>query len=572
MDRSIYWTNPMTRTIRRRRLLAGAAAGGLGIALAACAPAKKAQQTGGASGSQAAGTPVRGGTLNIAAVAGPQTWDIHRTTSFFTLIPAGASLSRLMRFKTSTDPKTIEDHDVLGELAVSAESTDAVTWTIKLRPDARFQNIAPVNGHPVEAEDIKATFTRALGQDNPARAALGMIDPTQIQTPDKQTAVFKLNYPYAQFSKTLASPSYSFILPREALAGAYDPAKTLIGSGPFLLDTYQTDVSMTFKRNPDWYEKGLPYVDSVHHSIVPDANTGLAQFQAGNLDYYAPSNTNLDTLKRSTPNARYYNIDPTNGGPTCIFLQLGDPNSPFQDIRARRAVSMAIDRDSLSKAINGPDTIAVFYVGPDFGKWALHDTDLDADTAQYFKFNPTQAKQLWSAAGLADKTFKFVWVANYLAPPYQQGAETIANMLNTAGLKVQLTQVDYQKDYIGGGKGIRYGNYPSDNIILAGVSLLTDPDEYIFNYYDSAGTSGLSRLKDSDLDASIGKARAILNEDQRVKAYLDIQKYLAGKMYTVMGMRNPLAHSAIQPRVQNYQFGTSYAAYNETYARLWLTQ
>jgi peptide/nickel transport system substrate-binding protein len=570
VERSSYWTNLAPGSVRRRRLLAGALAGGLGVALTACRN-KKAQQASGASGSQTAGTPVQGGTLNIAATAGPQTWDIHRTTSFFTFIPAGAALSRLLRFKTGTNPKTIEDHDVLGELAVSAESADAVTWTVKLRTDAKFQNIAPVSGHPVEAEDIKASFTRALGQENPARAALGMIDPAQIQTPDKQTVVFKLNFPYAQFSKTLASPSYGFILPREANAGSYDPAKTLIGSGPFILDTYQTDVAIAFKRNPDWYEKGLPYIDSVRQSIVPDANTALAQFQAGNLDYYAPSNTNLDTLKRSTPNAKYYNIDPTNGGPTCIFLQLGDASSPFQDIRARRAVSMAIDRESLAKAINGPDTVAVFYVGPDFGKWALHDTDLDADTAQYYKFNPTQARQLWAAAGLSDKAFKFVWVANYLAPPYQQGAETIANMLNTAGLKVSLTQVDYQKDYIGGGKGIRYGNYPSDEIILAGVSLLTDPDEYIFNYYDSAGTLGLSRLKDPDLDASIGKARAILNEDQRVKAYLDIQKYLASKMYTVMGMRNPLAHSAIQPRVQNYQFGTSYAAYNETYARLWLT-
>src|SRR5581483_1757334 len=100
----------------------------------------------------------------------------------------------------------------------------------KLRPDAKFHNVAPVNGHAVEAEDMKATFTRALNPatNNPNRGALDFINAAQITTPDKQTVVFKLNYPYAPFRSTLASPAYSLLFPREVLSGGYDPSKTVI--------------------------------------------------------------------------------------------------------------------------------------------------------------------------------------------------------------------------------------------------------------------------------------------------------------------------------------------------------
>ena len=92
--------------------------------------------------------------------------------------------------------------------------------------------------------------------------------PCRDQTPDEDTVVFKLKDPYASFSKLLASRSYAWIFPREAVV-AYDPAKTIIGTGPFIWDTYTPDVAFTYKKNPDWFEKGKPYVDGVKVSIVP---------------------------------------------------------------------------------------------------------------------------------------------------------------------------------------------------------------------------------------------------------------------------------------------------------------
>ena len=93
-------------------------------------------------------------------------------------------------------------------------------------------------------------------------------------------------------------------MPREAVAGAYDPAKKIIGSGPFLFDSYTPDVAIVFKKNPDYFEKGQPYVDAVKATIVPDAAQRMAQFTGGHLDWLNVASTNdVPTMTQSNPKA-----------------------------------------------------------------------------------------------------------------------------------------------------------------------------------------------------------------------------------------------------------------------------
>src|SRR5207244_5657973 len=100
-----------------------------------------------------------------------------------------------------------------------------------------------------------ATFLRILNPAtlDPNRSVFDMIDADQIQTPDPQTVVLRLKYPYAPFRSLLAAPAYSWIVPREAMAGAYDPSRTVIGSGPFILENAQPDIAYTYRRNPEWF-------------------------------------------------------------------------------------------------------------------------------------------------------------------------------------------------------------------------------------------------------------------------------------------------------------------------------
>ncbi len=480
-------------------------------------------------------------------------------------------MSRAFRFKSGADASVILNRDIENELAVSAESPDATTWTLKLRPGAQFQNVPPVSGRAVEGEDVKASFVRAVdaATSNPSSAALGMIDPSQIQAPAKDTVVFKLKFPYAPFPKTLASPTYSWIYPREGLSGAYDPAKKVIGSGPFLFDTYTPDVAVTYKRNPEYFEQGLPYVDSVRYAIVPDYAQQLAQFTALQIDIVSPQRNDVAVLKQSRPNATYITAFGLGVGGFPLYFQMGDRASPFQDIRLRRAVSLALDRTALNTGLDGGEAQPAFAVPLGMGKWALKLDGLDSGTRQYFQYDLAQAKQLIQAAGASGSPFTLAWPPAY-GPTWKAAVEAYYNMLAKLPWKLGLATVDYSTVWMGGGHGMRYGYYPSDTIVFGGVSAYTEADEFIFNYYDSQSPINVDRLGDPKLDAMLDQERAVLDESERVSAMLDMQKYIAEQMYAVEGLPQVPTYTAVQPWVRNYNYSDTYGPGSEVWAKLWL--
>ncbi len=571
-----YWRSARGRYITRRRLLeSGSAAAALAAAslAAGCKSSPSgtsksgSQSTSGTSG--ASGTPKTGGTFNVFEVGGGPTLDALRTTSYLTLQPEGGVYSRLLRYKTGATPQAAESGDLENDLATSAESPDGQTWTFKLRTDAKWNNIAPVSGRLVDASDIKASFTRALDQGNPNRGSLDMIDPNQITTPDSQTVVFKLNYPYAPFTHTAASPLYSYIQPREAQAGTYDPGKLVIGSGPWLWDAYTPDVAYTLKPNPDWFGKPGPYADSVRYAIIPAVQQQIAQFAAGNLDELSVDPNNRDTVQKENPKAIMGKGDPT--GMYALVGQLGDPTSLWNDVRVRHAFSMALNRDGIGAAVYGGDYIQQAVEPLNLGKWALKPSDLPSNLAQNYKYDAQQTKQLLQAAGAADMTWKLVYTPNGYGQTYQTLGETANSMLNAAGIKTTLVNVDYNKDYVNGGKGYRYGYYPKDTIVF-GVATggYITIDEFIFSYYDSKSARRNTMLNDPALDGMIDKARQTVKEDDQVKAYLDIQKYLVDKMYFVTGWPGSPTYSFRQPWIKNYGYHTTYGFLTETFAKAWI--
>lgn len=568
-----YWTATRPGLLQRRHFL-GAGAALAGGSLLACSSRGKRSggaTSGGSPATQASGgTPQPGGTF-VSAFTLNGLLDSHKASNDHTVI--APVQSRLFKFKTGPDPKVGTDHDLENDLGVSIESPDAVTWTVKLRPDARFHTIAPVNGRLVEAEDIKATFTRAVAPAiaSPNRGSLSMIDPSQIQIPDKTTVVFKLNDPYGPFAKLMASPATSWIFPREVLSGAYDPSKTIIGSGPFMLDSVQPDVAYIYKKNPDYFGKPLPYVDGVKIAIIPDTHTQEAQFAAGNLDVLSAPIVDLDAIRQQNPKAQSFQTP--SATPSPLYPQEGDPTGPFYDVRVRRAVSMVIDRDALNKALLNGMGQRVAFVPLYMGKWAMLIGDLPEDTQQWYQYNPTQAKQLLAAAGQSNLTIRLGYVTNgpFSTAAYNKLAETLNGMFNQAGIKSSLITQDYNTQYIGGGHGSRQGFFDKDMIILAGVGGITDADSALFDNFSSKSTSNGDHLSDPALDAMIDKERATVNEDQRLKACQEIERYIADKVYVIPTLGSN-AWLFLNPRVQNYQYSAGQGTGTETYAKLWLSK
>jgi peptide/nickel transport system substrate-binding protein len=580
MSDESYWSRLNSRRIGRRQALA-AAGGGAGLAALTAAGCSTQGRTGGASSGtttqQSGGVPVNGGTFTASLQANPQSLDPQRVSAT-AQVSISAVMSRVFRFKTGTDPNVSYDHTVEPDLGLSAESPDAINWTIKLRPDAKFQNIAPVNGHAVEAEDVKATFVRSQDPKNPNAGNLAMIDTANIQTPDKTTVVFKLKQPFAPFRKLLASPTYSWIFPREALAGTYDPVKVPIGSGPYTLDSAQPDVAYTYKKWNDYWDKSLgQYVDTIKLAVVPELQTQIAQFSTGNLDeLILPTADDLATAQQRNPKAQLLKVE--TGSPNPLYLQLGNTDSIFQDIRVRRAFSMLINREAIGTVVYGKDQWeALVFVTSYMGRQSLKQKDLPAETAQWFKYDPANGKKLLDAAGQSNLDLKFVYLigsptpGSFGSPIWNKLCDAVADQLRQAGIKITAVQQDYAKDYVDSGKGSRQGYFPNDMLVFAGAAPATDADEQLFNHFDSRSTSNAERLKDPKFDAMIDHERTLVSEDERLKALLDIQTYLADQMYVVPTVTTQQSRM-YQSRVQNFQYADSgdLSKGTESYAKVWI--
>ncbi len=209
------------------------------------------------------------------------------------------------------------------------------------------------------------------------------------------------------------------------------------------------------------------------------------------------------------------------------------------------------------------------------GKWALTIDQLPAATKPNYTYNPSEAKKMLDAAGVLNTTYKFVYLVgsptpnSFGSPLWNKTCDTIVNMLQQVGLKITPIQQDYSKDYVDSGHGSRQGYFPGDYMLLAGTAPAFDADEVLFNHMDSRSTSNAERLKDPTLDGMIDQERAKTNEDDRLKAILDIENYLADKMYTVPSVGRD-QWVLVNPRIQNYCPSTSLSLVTETYAKLWV--
>jgi peptide/nickel transport system substrate-binding protein len=590
-DRSDYRTRAR-RQHSRRTILRGALTGvGLAGAFALACRSESSQSTDSPSGAgqtaqdgQAGSrdglsgrivteaqseTPVRGGTLAWSLGGNPPSLDPHRGVSVNTTYLASGVMSRLFRLKTSWDPATAYNQEIEPDLGLSYESPDGLTWTYKLRPDATFHNVAPLNGRAVTSEDIKATFVRAVSPTSAHRGALLMIDPNKIETPDSSTVVFKLTDVHAPFPKLMASNTYGWILPREGAEGVYDPATKMIGSGPFTFESFQPDVQVTLKRNPDWFEQDRPYVDGVKIAIIPDQAQRYAQFTAGNVDALYVAQEDVPTLTSQNPKADVVRSRVSGNG--IMYYQLSESGSIFQDIRLRQAASLAVDRKAYGNVHFRDGNARTFVVAPNVGKWAIAEEEVPPETMQWYNADLQRAKQLMEAAGGSGLSIKMVYAASspidtFLRPT----SETIHNMLKSLPWDISYVPVDYIREWQAGGKGYAFGGMPADSMAWWGLSSKSDVDEYLYAYWHSRSTSSISRLSDAKLDAMIDKARTIVNDDDRLAAYKDVQAYILANVYCLTGMVNGPNYLFVQPRVRNLTVGDDWGAGANTWSKLWL--
>ena len=554
-----YWDRYWRDRTNRRRFLGTAGVAGVGAASLALVGCGDDDDAGGGSsglatptsGAGATATPAdpfagakKGGTYRGNLTNDPQSLDPFANANFLTKSLAAYTHSRLMKFNAGPGVKK-SDLKAVPDLAESVEtSPDGITWTFKLRKDAKFHNVAPVNGHPVTSEDVKFSIDRGMDPKSPPSALLASatgID--KVEYPDANTVKMTLKTPNAAWLDILADTNGLFIQPKEA-GGGYDPTKVVIGSGPWILKNYTTSVGLKYDKNPDWFVKGFPLMDAVDLAIIPEYANQLAQYKAGNLDTVGIRAEDLVDMKKALPNATLY-------GEVSQLLSFlffdGDPASPWsKDERVRQAISMALDRDAITDL--GYNITKLKAAGLDvktgwnniipFGMeryWLDPKGPNAGEGGKYFAYNVAEAKKLLAAAGFPngfETTYQYA--GDIYGATFNAIAEANIQFLNAIGIKTTTDVQPYVSKYFpqtfskGNFKGIAFGyETPFPEVGQYPTRQFSGKDS-IMHAVATGAQYNDAKLQDIGL-----KQQRELDPAKRKALMTEYQQYHATKMYYV---------------------------------------
>lgn len=546
--------------VSRRWLLRSAALGSAGLAATTFIGCKGAEGPTSVT-LQATGEPRRGGILRVWESQEPASWDTYLNFSGVYCNYVSFLYPKLTKFTAGPNIKP-NQYSVDLDLADRMEQPDEQTYIFHLHEPAVWQDVAPLNGRPVVAQDV--VYNIQLWNEKGINRGLTAPHIDAVQAIDQHTVHFRLKRPLYTFPMYIGHTGGPFLYPPELKETDATREKTA-AAGAFLLEGYDVGTTVRYIRNPRYYKAPLPYVDGVTISVIRDPSTAVANLRSRQIDltysYLAtvPAEE-VPSLKRALPGVTWVEAEfpPITG----LTADIGDPR--FKDERVRQAISVAIDREGLLQIQGGGSS----YMSP-FGPleyWWL-DPKKDPALRPYYTRDVQRAKQLLAAAGfpsgLTDLTYYFQATSTQ-----QRMAELARANLREAGIEIRLHPQEYAEWRATSANGRHFGA-----LAPAAAHFCTDPDE------------GLSLVFDPDSPRSPIPNRELLREDKKLmdlkeqiryelnrerrKALVDeVQKHLSQKMY-VIGTVAAVHHYFAQQRVKNMHWVIHYA-YGPIVAQTWL--
>lgn len=423
---------------------------GLGMALAVV----------GAGAAVQAETPKYGGNLEIATVyvgISALSWDLadwnwkqnHDTGQFYEqLFAADLSQSKRLGGKHPFYADAWLPSDAIrGELAESWKWTTPLRLEIKLRKGVKFPAKPGVMAErELVADDVLFSFNR---QNNSPKKIPTYFDHVEkIEAPDKHTVVFKFKEFNAEWDYRFGWGYYSGIMPKEVADAGAGNWKNVNGTGPFKLSDFVQGNSNTYVKNSIYWGKDkiggqeykLPFVDRVVFRTIKDETTQHAALRTGKIDIHEAIRwTAVEELKKSAPAlkwAKYLSM-------TGQFLAMRVDTKPFDDIRVRQALNMAVDKQAIVKEYYGGNADLFSY--PQHPDYVGYYEPLDAmpnAVKELFTYNPEKAKKLLAEAGYA-KGFSFKVQVCACVPDHMELLPLIASYLEKVGVKVEIVPLEY---------------------------------------------------------------------------------------------------------------------------------
>jgi len=526
--------SPRTRLSRRALLKVG----GTALAAAAAGPYVVGIRPAGAA------TPKPGGEFRFRGYTPPH-FDPHLTASYTTMINLSFTHSRLLKHKAGPDvkPGTFE---IVGDLAESWTQPDDKTYIFKLRKGVRWHKKPPVDGRELTAEDVKYTFDRFTTiKGNANHHMMATLAATEVV--DKYTVKFTLKETDAYFLDFLANPMALCIVAREAVEKFTDLKKpeAVIGTGPWMLEGHESKVRTTFVRNPDYFIKGLPYIQRIEAIDFNDPAARLAAFVTGQIDA-GPEFPGMmirrqdwKIIKEKRPKLRYVEF-PSN---VMVHAGMRTDKAPFGDIRVRRALSMAIDRKAILQATQEGVGVMNPPIPAGLPAWAI-PYDQMGDGLKWDAYNPSGAKRLLAEAGHGAGFSTTLEYATYASQELIDSVQMSVKFWKDIGVEVNVVEKPYAAYFATAYQG------KQDAMMMGPQFPALDPWNFMAQYLPDE-PKNQSHVKDPALTDMILNTRRTMDDKKRQQQIYTIQKHIADQAYYV---RFPSAVyiAALDPALENF--------------------
>ncbi len=466
-------------------------------------------------------TPKRGGILNFAVVAELPSTDCHRETTFAMVHPVAPQYSTLLKFSGPHDKSQI-----VGDLAESWEvAKDGLTYTFKLRKGVKFHD-----GSDFSAADIKATYDRIRNPPEgvvSARKALHQ-DIASIETPDPHTVVFKMKGPNASILLQFASPFNCVYSAAELAKDINYPVKKVMGTGAFQFVEYVKGSHWVAKRFDNYFVKGRPYLDGYKAYIVKGTAV-VAGLQGGQFDaeFRGRSPAERDQIM-SSPNAGNFSVV-TGPWITNIQLVINAERKPFDDVRVRQALTLAIDRWGGSAALGKisliKDVSGTFRPG---ASWSLPVAELEKIPGYWrdIEKSRAEARRLLKEAGHPNLKLKFL--NRQLGQPFQPAGIYAVDQWRRIGVQAEHMELETKLYFDVLGKG-------DFDVAVNNISDFADDPSAQFNTLLSKKVSGIpyARHTDEKLDQLFAQQARELDPTRRLAIVNEFERHVLTQAYSV---------------------------------------
>jgi peptide/nickel transport system substrate-binding protein len=509
----------------------------------------------------AAQTPRYGGELVFPVPSEPPSYDGHREETFGLIHPLAPFYNTLLR----VDPNDPGGTKPVPSIAESwTVSSDGLTYTFKIRSGVRFHD-----GAEMTAKDVKATYDKIIfppsGVGSTRKGQYAVV--ASVDAPNPTTVVFKLKHSSAAFLASLASP-WNFIYKADILAkDMHWYEKNIMGTGPFTFVEHVKGSHVVGKKNPNYWDKGKPYLDGFRAIFMRDsaAQVAAVRGERAHIQFRSFTPKDRDNLKAALGDKITVQESPWD----CILMVgFNHEKKPFDDKRVRRALTLALDRHEGSKALSqiaivksvaGVQVPGTPYATPpeELNKLAGYWTDPAKSRAE--------AKRLLKEAGVPEG-FSFTFSNRGIPMPYEPLGVWMIDQWRQVGLNVKHNVIE-SRAYFG---VIRKGD--ADVFMDFQCGYIVEPDLDLYKFLSSdRNPANYGRYKDAVLDDLYDKQSRATNVEERKKLIRQFEKRLLDEeAHYIMTLQwhRIIPHSS---KVKGWTITPSHYL-NNTLDNVWLTE